>query len=459
VRRQISIVLACASIHLVILNPNRLFAQLYTWEFPGGSGTVASNGSPPAGATITDFTRGTAQANGGITAGFGATNWVISQGVGAGGATVASLNELRLRHTIQANAGNLILLESYNFTDSRSATGPASVVLRMQTTAGRVIQDSQVFSVATTDTNRTFNFMDTLTADNIEFRWLGFNAMSAGGTYRLSNASGAVQTLSGSVAPITANYALTQNTRLFATDVNYTLSGVVSGSVGLSKEGTGTVTLTNANTYTGTTSIRAGKLVINNTSGSATGSGSVEVIAGGTLASGPSASIAGTLVVNEGSTLSIGDSGSIASLQVGGTIFAGATVSANWLIDLDLNNESSVDRLVSAGIINFENVTGRGNGKVELVLSSTGGEIEGTRSYTIATGTLNDFSPDKFVVRATNFFLFGYNFNLTSANELVLTLTPTPEPATVLLICAGAFGMVRAVRRRKNAEPEQVLAG
>jgi fibronectin-binding autotransporter adhesin len=48
------------------------------------------------------------------------------------------------------------------------------------------------------------------------------------------------------------------------------------------KTGTGTLTLTNANTYPGGTTLEDGSLFVNNASGSGTGTGAVQV-AGGTF--------------------------------------------------------------------------------------------------------------------------------------------------------------------------------
>jgi autotransporter-associated beta strand protein len=76
------------------------------------------------------------------------------------------------------------------------------------------------------------------------------------------------------------------------------------GTVALVKTGSGALTLTSTNTYTGGTTINAGTLLVKNTAGSATGSGAVTVAAGGTLAG--NGIISGTVDVAAGGTLSPG---------------------------------------------------------------------------------------------------------------------------------------------------------
>jgi len=70
------------------------------------------------------------------------------------------------------------------------------------------------------------------------------------------------------------------------------------------KTGTGNWTLSNANTFSGTTEIQGGILTITNTSGYATGSGDVFVRSGGALRG--NGSIAGRLTVENQSSVSIG---------------------------------------------------------------------------------------------------------------------------------------------------------
>ncbi len=77
------------------------------------------------------------------------------------------------------------------------------------------------------------------------------------------------------------------------------------GTVALAKIGAGTLTLTNANTYSGGTTVSGGTLLANNSGGSATGSGAVTVASGGTL--GGNGIISGAVTVASGGTLAPGN--------------------------------------------------------------------------------------------------------------------------------------------------------
>lgn len=83
-------------------------------------------------------------------------------------------------------------------------------------------------------------------------------------------------------------------------DLSTTFSGLIEGDGGaraLTKIGQGTLTLSGANTYTGTTTVVAGGLIVGNTTGSATGTGTVQV-KGGTL--GGNGSIDSTVSIGAG---------------------------------------------------------------------------------------------------------------------------------------------------------------
>src|SRR5207249_201128 len=77
------------------------------------------------------------------------------------------------------------------------------------------------------------------------------------------------------------------------------------------KTGLGALRLSNASTYAGGTTVSAGKLLVNNTTGSGTGTGALTVNAG-TL--GGTGVIAGPVTLNAAGTLSPGADSAIGTL-------------------------------------------------------------------------------------------------------------------------------------------------
>ena len=101
------------------------------------------------------------------------------------------------------------------------------------------------------------------------------------------------------------------------------------GGADLTKSGGGTLTLSGANTYLGGTIVNAGTLLINNVSGSGTGSGSVIVNNSGSVLGG-SGTMTGPVTVNSGATLAPGaTASSTAILNTGSVTLLGATLALN----------------------------------------------------------------------------------------------------------------------------------
>jgi autotransporter-associated beta strand protein len=122
-------------------------------------------------------------------------------------------------------------------------------------------------------------------------------------------------------------YSVTLNTTVSPGSVlvsnslgNYTISGTgsIAGTCALTKMGSGSLKLSTSNTYSGGTTLGAGVLSVANITGSATGSGNV-TLNGGILASGSTGSISGNVLSGTGAhTIAPGGVGTVGSLNIGG---------------------------------------------------------------------------------------------------------------------------------------------
>jgi len=152
------------------------------------------------------------------------------------------------------------------------------------------------------------------------------NVVMTNATLSLNNQNDTIGSLAGSGA-----LSLGSGTLTTGNSMSTSYSGLISGSGGLVKQGTGTFTLSGANTCTGTTIVNSGSLlvdgslvdgaaavdVIAQTAGTLGGTGSiagnVSIASGGKLDAG-AANAAGTLALNNGLALA---SGSTFAAQIG----------------------------------------------------------------------------------------------------------------------------------------------
>lgn len=232
---------------------------------------------------------------------------------------------------------------------------------------------------------------------------------------------------------ISGGLILAQNRQLtVASSWTSTITGVVSeegGSRILSKQGSGELELTNANTYTGGTHIDRGSIRINNTTGSALGTGDVVIGRGGSLTGG--GSFTGALENN--GTYRPGNGTTLATLS-------SFTQSEFGKLTLELNGK----------------VRGEGYSSIHVEgLFSLGGYLEVVRS--------NDFFPDlgdsfqlftwdsSFTGTFINVILPDLDYdNIWDISQLYTTgiITVVPEPATWVLLMIS-FALLVLVRRRK----------
>ncbi|BCU75482.1 autotransporter-associated beta strand repeat-containing protein [Luteolibacter sp. LG18] len=161
-------------------------------------------------------------------------------------------------------------------------------------------------------------------------------------------------------------------------------SGVISGYA-LTKSGAGTLQLSAANTYTAGTTVAGGKLLVDNTTGSGTGTGAVAVNNGATLSL--TGTITGAVTVNNGGALTGTGTASGAVAAAGtlapgngttGTLTTGATTLTGTLAT-EVNGGSG-DKLMVNGNLTLTGAT--------LSISVLGGGFSGTYVIAEYTGTL-----------------------------------------------------------------------
>lgn len=271
---------------------------------------------------------------------------------------------------------------------------------------------------------------------------LGINAdlpISSGAKLQLNGFDQAARNLSGAGSVV--NGSATAATLTMGQTSDTTFSGILGGAgtdennFGFTKSGGATLTLTGANTYTGDTQISTGTLLVNNSSGSGTGSGLVNVSTTGTL--GGSGTIAGATTV----------SGTLAPGNSPGTLSFGSDLGLNDTAILEIELDPTLmtpgggfnDLLAIAGNLTLDgllNVTATSGD----FLTATAGD-----TWTLATygGTLTDNGLSFGSMPALD---SGYSWALDTSTSGTVNLTVVPEPRVLL---SGALGILLLLRRRR----------
>jgi autotransporter-associated beta strand protein len=181
---------------------------------------------------------------------------------------------------------------------------------------------------------------------------IGTSGVTVARDVTVANAGTGTTTLGGNIASgtgdFTGNITLNKATNLEA-DGTATITfrtGAVGGAGNITKVGTGTVTLSGANTYTGSTTVSAGTLLANGSSSLGASAGNVSVSSGGTLAlAGGAAITAGsptnTVTISKTGTLDLNGSG--AAGATGALQAAGSTgQTSQWLGNTTLSGNATI---------------------------------------------------------------------------------------------------------------------
>ena len=244
-----------------------------------------------------------------------------------------------------------------------------------------------------------------------------FNNPTAGRT-SLDFATGTISfgSMTGSAA-FNGNNAGTKTISAGALGLNDTYSGVISngtGTLALTKVGSGTMTLSGANTYTGATTVSAGRLVLSST-------GSINSASALTVSNGATFDVSGKAAYTMGTgSTTIGIGATTAGL------FDGSTTTAVTLGNaLALNFSTGTLGATSYNLFDYASQTG------DFASISLIGSI---------TGTLTLTSTDTWTGTAG-----GYDFSFSEATGV---LSVVPEPSAALL---GGLGLLGLLRRRRVA--------
>ena len=258
---------------------------------------------------------------------------------------------------------------------------------------------------------------------------------------------------SGNLFTVSGNISLGGNALTVNGSGNTLISGVIAGVANgstLTKDGSGTLTLTGNDTFTRGTTVNGGTLLVNNTAGS----GAVTVNnAGSTL--GGTGIISGAVTVNAGANIAPGNSGNNTAILTTGALTLAST--SNFRVDINGTTAGTgYDRLsVATGGVS---ITGS-NLVVTVGTTLSVGQAFLILDKVAAGGITGNFAgiPQGGTVVGSDGTVFQVTYNSGDGNDIVLLVVaaPVPEPSTwiggALAIAGLAFTQRRRLRKVANS--------
>jgi autotransporter-associated beta strand protein len=349
---------------------------------PGGAGGNGGFGGGGGGAGSGGSSSGGPPGTGGFGAGNGGNNYPLSAsgsgGSGLGGAVFVE------------NGGSLTVSGGATLSGNTSSTSGQDLYLMSATTTTMTpgTSNTQTYNGTISDTGSTgaaivigsvgtpngtviFNNTNTYT---------GGTTVGNGATLQLGSGGGTIATF-GSGA-VTDNSAV-----VFDEGTDTTVSNTISGTGSLTQEGTGTLIISGANSYSGDTTISTGTLEAENNT--ALGSSTV------TVDSGASLQVSGASVLANNITISgtgAGGAGAIfANDGLQNEVNGNVTLAGNATVNSSLNG-LFLNGTIGLGTYNLT-LGGGANGEVEIlghVTGSTGGITVAANSTALITSSASD---------------------------------------------------------------------
>ncbi len=327
---------------------SRLLGQTVS-SISGSTVTLAGNAATalPADSTAAWATGGTVALNRGTLKVAGTFTLSESNAGGTGGT-------MTLNRTITLNGagGTIDVADGHTLTVSGATNGPGGLT---KTGSGTLVYTG---GAANTATGPVVVENGTLRAAvSTGFSFYSNHLVGAAGTLDLNgiattNTNQTIGSLAGS-GTVTNNGSAASTLNTGAIFTSTTFSGLIqngTATTALTKVGTGTLTLSGANTYSGATTVEAGRLIVTNTTGSATGSGPVTIRNAASL--GGAGIISGAVSLR--GTLAPGDPTATASTDVL-TIESDLNCQAGSSLNFEINgpNGANHDRLQVTGSVNL----------------------------------------------------------------------------------------------------------
>jgi len=268
----------------------------------------------------------------------------------AGNATITNNTGAHITFDNTSSAGTATMTNSGNLSFV-TASSASSSTLRNNRSGNLTFQNGATAGNASITNAGTLTFMNGSCAGNSTINNSGtlkFSDDASAGNSSISNSAGSTLDLTSLSSDINignlsgaGNILLGSN--LLATgglNQNTTLSGIISGTGDLIKEGTGTLTLTGSNTYSGSTTIKNGGLmnkgslastVTVNSGATYTGNGtSLSLVNSGTVSPSSTLTVTGSYTQSPTGTYDVGiGSSGTGLLSVSGTASLNGTLNIN----------------------------------------------------------------------------------------------------------------------------------